>query len=91
MVKQVAFCTNVIDGDTLDADDRNIRIRLARVNAPQIATTEGRTAKVLLESYVLNKSISYEVVAIDTYGRSLAEVWVDSTNVNDAMIAHGYK
>lgn len=90
MVKQMAVCTNVIDGDTFDTE-KGTRIRLARVHAPRVETDEGQRAKRLLESLILNKAITYEVVAIDDYGRSVAEVWVNSTNVNDIMISHGYK
>jgi len=90
MVKQVAVCFNVIDGDTFDTE-RNVRIRLARVKASPIETTEGQIAKRLLESLILNKAITYEVVATDVYGRSVAEVWVNSNNINDIMISHGYK
>lgn len=90
MVKQAAVCARVIDGDTFDIAD-GTRIRLARVNAPPISTPRGQDAKRLLESLILNKAITYEVVARDTYGRSVAEVWVNSTNVNDAMIRAGYK
>ena len=90
MAKQSAICADVIDGDTFDTKAGD-RIRLARVNAPPISTPEGQKAKTLLESLILSKSITYETVARDTYGRAVAEVWVDSKNVNDAMIAAGYK
>ncbi|MAF86192.1 MAG: hypothetical protein CL875_06965 [Dehalococcoidales bacterium] len=45
----------------------------------------------LLESLILSKTITYDIVARDDYGRSVAEVWVDIINVNDAMISCGYK
>lgn len=90
IAKQSAICTNVVDGDTFNTNVE-VRIRLARVNAPSIGTSEGQKAKALLESLILNKSITYEVVARDTYGRAVAEVWVDSKNVNEAMRDAGYK
>ena len=90
MAKQTAICARVIDGDTFDTNT-GIRIRLARVYAPPVDTQRGQAAKVFLESLILNKTITYEVVAKDTYGRSVAEVWVDGKNVNDLMIAAGYK
>jgi endonuclease YncB( thermonuclease family) len=94
VVKQGAVCANVIDGDTFDTGS-GIRIRLARVYAPEIETAEGQKAKRLLEVLILNKAIRYEVVAKDDYGRSVAEVWVGGTlggtNVNDAMRSYGYE
>lgn len=90
MARRVALCVKVIDGDTFDID-AGIRIRLARVYAPRLETPEGQEAKRLLESLILDKVIiSYEVVSIDDYGRSVAEVWVDNINVNDAMRSYGY-
>ena len=90
MAKQPAVCTNVIDGDTFKTNVE-VRIRFSRVNAPSINTPEGQKAKALLESLILSKSITYEVVARDAYGCAVAEVWVDSRNVNDAMRDAGYK
>lgn len=90
MVKQAAICIIVIDGDTFDTD-RNVRIRPARVKAPPVNTPEGQKAKRMLASLILGKAITYERVATDTYGRTVAEVWVDSTNVNDIMISYGYR
>jgi len=90
MTRESAKCADVIDGDTFDTNT-GVRIRLQRVNAPSINTLEGQKAKKLLESLILLKIISYEIVARDTYGRAVAEVWVDSINVNDAMRNAGYK
>ena len=90
MAERSAICVGVIDGDTFNTN-RIVRMRLARVNVPSTNTPEGQHAKALLESLILPNFITYYVVAIDTYGRSVAEVWVDKTNVNDAMRAAGYR
>ncbi len=89
MVKQSAICVLVIDGDTF-VTNTEVRIRLTRVSAPPISTSRGQRAKTILESLIPNKRITYEQVAIDSYGRTLAEVWLNSTNVNDIMIRYGY-
>jgi len=90
VVKQAAVCNIVINGDTFYTD-RNVRIRLARVKAPLVNTPEGQIAKRMLSSLVLANAITYKPVAADTYGRSVAEVWIDSANVNDLMIFYGYR
>ena len=90
MVKVNDACVSVVDCDTFDTNT-GVRIRLARVDGPSLNTTRGQSAKSLLESLILNELIKYKVVAGDDYGRSVAEVWVNSANVNDAMIAQGYK
>ena len=51
---------------------------------------EGQEAKKLLSSLILQKAITYEVVATDRDGRIVAEVWVDTTNVNDYIRGQGY-
>lgn len=80
MVK--AHVVEVIDGDTFKT--KNI-IRLEGVDAPELDQSGGKEAKQKLESLILNKDITYEEKARDNFGRILAQVWVDSLNVNDAM------
>jgi endonuclease YncB( thermonuclease family) len=90
MAEKSAICVGVIDGDTFNTN-RIVRMRLARVKVPSIDTPEGQYAKALLESLILPNFITYYVVSIDNYGRSVVEVWVNKTNVNDAMRAAGYR
>jgi len=90
MAKIAIICVGVINGDTFNTN-RLVRMRLARVNVQSINTLEGQYAKELLESLILSKFITYDIVAEDTYGRSVVEVWVNKTNVNDAMRAAGYR
>ena len=73
----------VIDGDTFWT--RN-KIRLARVNAPEINTPRGIKAKRKLEELILGKTVSYEQVGT-SYDRLVAEVWVTGKNVNNIMIS----
>ena len=90
MANKSAICVGVVDGGTFNTN-REIRIRLARVNVPSINTLEGQHAKALLESLILPSFITYNLVTRDTYGRSVAEVWVDKKNVNDVMRVAGYR
>lgn len=83
------YCSLVIDGDTFDVR-LGPRIRLARVNAPELNQPGGLSAKRYLESLVFQKWLTYKVVG-QSYGRGVAEVWINGYSVNDAMIAAGYK
>ena len=74
----------VIDGDTFKTKNR---IRLEGVDAPELNQSGGEEAKQKLESLILDKDITYEEKARDEYARIVAQVWVDSLNVNDAMNA----
>jgi endonuclease YncB( thermonuclease family) len=89
MARCNAICDFVKDGYTFRTNGR-VWIRLARVHTPKLETTEGQKAKMILVSLILKKPIAYEQVAVDTYGRTLAEVWVNLANVNDYMRAQGY-
>jgi micrococcal nuclease len=79
-----AHVVEVIDGDTFKT--KNI-IRLEGVDAPELNQSGGKEAKQHLESLILDKDITYEEKARDEYARIVAQVWVNSTNVNDAMNA----
>ena len=89
MVRQVATCVGVIDGDTFETDSK-LRVRLARVYTAELSTPEGVQARNVLMSMINGRVIIYEVVAHDDYGRNICEVWVNTINVNDLMIARGY-
>lgn len=73
----------VIDGDTFRTSTETIR--LADVQAPEKGTPYSRMAKEKLESLILGKYVRYEVKAKDIYGRVVAQVWVNGSDVNDTM------
>jgi len=77
-----AHVVEVIDGDTFKTLNR---IRLEGVDAPELNQTGGNEAKQKLESLILDKDITYEEKARDDYARIVAQVWVNSLNINDAM------
>ena len=83
-----ASVTSVIDGDTFDTPSE--RIRLARVYAPPVGTPAGQTAKRILSRKILNRTVTIDPVAM-SYGRIVAEVWLDGENVNDYMRRLGYR
>ena len=89
MVKYVAVCVRVIDGDTF-VTDTNVTVRLARVETPKSGTPTGDKAKIQLSDMILGKPVTYESVATDSYGRTVAEVWVDGNNINDYMRSLDY-
>lgn len=89
----------VIDGDTIAADVHykindsipiiliNQRIRLARINAPERNTEDGKMIKNWLIDYLSDKQeISIISAKKDKYGRLLAEVYVDGQNLTDYII-----
>jgi micrococcal nuclease len=86
----------VVDGDTLDVSldlgfstFRREKIRLARINAPEMKTEAGPVSKSHLSDILDGKDIVVKTMKDrkDRYGRYIAEVWVGLKNVNDLMVA----
>ena len=101
-----AQLTRVVDGDTLDIvcdqgmHSRRIeRLRLLRVNAPEMRTTTyeaGHAAKAYVEAWMAEGAIGdwpyvVETHKSDVFGRYLAEVWrlSDGANLSDALLDSG--
>lgn len=85
----------VVDGDTVDvvADlgfgvFHKVRLRLARIDAPERHTTEGRKVKALLEAHLPHGQSAVVVTSKgDRHGRWIAELQVKDTNISDWLLA----
>lgn len=67
----------VVDGDTIeivDAGGIRTRVRLRRVNAPELSEPGGQEAKAKLAARLLNRRVHITPYARDRYGRLLADV-----------------
>lgn len=87
----------VVDGDTLDVEldlgcrvKKQERIRLARINAPERFTEEGKAATGFLRSHfgiVQEITIQTGKNPEDKYGRYIAEIWDDlGRNLSDLLL-----
>lgn len=87
----LAYVTRVVDGDTFVTPNAE-RIRLANVNAPEIGTSEGQSAKAYLKALIEGQQVTIQQVAKDYYQRTVANVWryPDELRVNQAMIDSGH-
>jgi len=75
----------VIDGDTFTLESGET-IRLANVDAPEKGTPNAAKAREELNRLIGGKPITYDIKARDVYGRLVAEVWVDGSNINDEIV-----
>jgi micrococcal nuclease len=84
---------HIVDGDTLDVMvDLGFRtfvvkrLRLARINCPEMNTINGLKAAEQVEHLLpTNTPITFKSTKLDKYGRSIAEVYykgADNTQVN---------
>jgi endonuclease YncB( thermonuclease family) len=82
----------VLDGDTVVAVRNSTppgKIRLADIDAPEIAQPGGMEAKKALSEIVLHKSVAIIGEAFDKYGRLVAQLSVDGKQVNELMVRSG--
>jgi len=98
----------VYDGDTITVNIdlglnvifRKVRIRLARINAPELRgeeRSEGIKSRDFLRKMILNKEITLQTIKDrkGKYGRYLGEVWIrdkenNLINVNDLLVEKGF-
>ncbi len=98
---------SVYDGDTVRVDIdlglkmwvHNEKIRLARINAPELRGDQkkaGLLSRDFLRGLVLEKEVILQTIKDrqGKYGRYLAEIWLKQNdewvNVNDLLVKEGY-
>lgn len=97
-----ALVVKVVDGDTIDVQvdlgfyvKFDTRLRLARINTPELHSTveEDRVKAQEAKQHMLlrldGKQVVIESKRKDKYGRFLAEVFVDDVNINDELLTMG--
>jgi micrococcal nuclease len=98
-----ALVRQVIDGDTIvvqldgNAPDHLERVRLLGIDAPELhdknvsVSNEGVIAKNYIIALLLNKKIDLQFDSIkkDKYGRMLAYVFKDGTDIQQQLLIHG--
>lgn len=103
-----AMVSAVYDGDTCTVDiDLGLhtwihseKIRLARINAPELRGVEreqGLLARDFLRQQIDGKEVFIQTQKDDKgkYGRYIGEIWLEQStnewlNINDMMVQHGY-
>ena len=89
----------VVDADTVHLDVDlgfntwriNEPYRLAKVNAPELSTTEGKTARDALMARIAGLTpITIVCFGKDKYGRWLISLIVDGVNINDWLVLNHF-
>lgn len=81
------------DGDTIKAliNGKEVSIRLEGIDAPELGQPFGRNAKEALSNLVFGKVVQVkETGKPDRYGRMIARIFVDSSDINLQMISQGF-
>lgn len=79
------FCWKVSDGDTIwvvDESGKRIKIRMNKIDAPEMNQPFGKEAADRLAELVLGKYVTLDSSGTDQYGRSLDVVFVETNTIN---------
>jgi len=80
----------IADGDTftgLDAENRQVKVRLHGIDAPEAKQAFGTVARKALADLIAEKTVSVEEV--DRYGRVVGRVTIAGKLVNAEMVRSG--
>ena len=82
----------IADGDTitvLDEHNRQHKVRLAGIDAPESKQPFGQRARGLLAELCFNRFVTIDIQQTDRYGRLVGWVIADGQNVNHRLVADG--
>ncbi len=83
---------SISDGDTftgLDSQNRQIKVRLHGIDAPEKAQAFGNVSRKALGDLIEGKTVEVQQVDKDRYGRVVANVHVGGVHVNRELVAKG--
>jgi micrococcal nuclease len=89
VLKEQNQVVEVVDGDTFQLKSGK-RVRLIGVDAPEYDRCGGKEARQFLESIVKNKTVTIKEEVQETFGRSLALVYIGKTLVNEEVLKAGW-
>lgn len=88
-----ATVLSVGDGDTITVrqGDQRLKLRLSCIDAPETSQRPwGQIARAQLQQLVpVGSTVQLLPHAVDRYGRTVAEVFSNGRNINQALVANG--
>ena len=82
----------VHDGDTITlliAGNRQIKVRLAQIDAPETTQAFGQRSQQSLSEMVFNKNITVKKETTDKYGRTVGTLFVEGVDANKEQVKLG--
>lgn len=83
-----AVVTRVVDGDTIEAAGR--KVRLQSIDAPESNQPHGNQATASLKSLILHRRVRLEIQGTDRYDRLIVVVYSEGRNVNRWLVEQGH-
>ena len=89
----IARVVSIADGDTvtvLDADNRQHKIRLVGIDAPEKNQPFGNVSRMHLGKLVHQRTVTVETNKLDKYKRELGKLILDGKDINLEQVRAGY-
>jgi endonuclease YncB( thermonuclease family) len=82
----------VTDGDTITVlvNNEQIKIRLSEIDAPEHGQDFGQKSTDALADLIFGKEVRVVTHGKDRYGRTIGDVFVGQTNVNEKLVEGGW-
>ena len=85
---------NCYDGDTCTTVSGE-KIRLACIDAPEIRgknadPLKAKASKEFINNLLSNKKVTIKRIDTDRYGRTVAEIFIEGTNIQKIMVKNGF-
>ena len=85
---------NCYDGDTCTTES-GVKIRLACIDAPEIRgknadTLKAKASREFINNLLSNKKVTIKRIDTDRYGRTVAEIFIEGTNIQKLMVKNGF-
>ncbi len=82
----------VADGDSITIlhEGKELRIRLAEIDAPERGQPFWRKSREALADYVAGKEVTVEEFDVDQYGRVVGHVYLGELRINSELVRGGY-
>lgn len=81
----------VSDGDTVRvlSGDKEVKVRLANIDAPELGQPYGQKSKKMLSDLVFQKNVEVEWAERDRYRRIVGTVYIGQWSINAKMVVIG--
>ena len=85
---------NCYDGDTCTTESDE-KIRLACIDAPEIRgknadPLKAKASRKFINNLLSNKKVTIKKIDTDRYGRTVAEIFIEGTNIQKLMVKNGF-
>ena len=82
------------DGDTCTTESGE-KIRLACIDAPEIRgknadPLKAKASREFINNLLSNKKVTIKRIDTDRYGRTVAEIFIEGTNIQKLMVKNGF-